>query len=373
MQLYNKKDLAIIAGISFYLLPAVSVSSFLISTDVFLIFFWSLSLLYLLKIRKDPRYINFLLLGIFLGLSFLTKYATIYFFLSLILFLCLEKNYKILFFKNLLKSSLFIISFILVLLPNILWNIENNWVTLSHTSDNASLNTISIDLIRGLEFLLTQGLMVGPLIFISFFLFFKKTKLYFEEKFLLSFSLPIFLIVFIESILVRANANWAAVALITIFIYFLHKLYFQYKKIIFVNNLINLIFCLFLFISIATTSSLHVFDRISGISNFAHLIEEKYIKNKEFLVIEDRLLYSSIRYELKNTQKKVFAPHNPKNKIKSHFHLSDPLPANFKKNFIFIGDPSNIRYLQNTNKIKKIISLDVIFKKTPIVVYEVIF
>lgn len=100
VELYKNKELGIIAGTSFYLLPAVSVSSFLISTDVFLIFFWSLSLLYLLKIRRNQNYINYLLLGIFLGISLLTKYAAIYFFLCLALFLFFEKEYRKLFFKK---------------------------------------------------------------------------------------------------------------------------------------------------------------------------------------------------------------------------------------------------------------------------------
>ena len=76
-ELYGNKKLAFFSGVTFYLLPAVSVSSFLISTDVILILFWSLSLLFLIKIRKNPKLINFFLLGIFLGLSFLAKYAAI--------------------------------------------------------------------------------------------------------------------------------------------------------------------------------------------------------------------------------------------------------------------------------------------------------
>ena len=56
-ELYNNKKLALLSGATFYLLPAVSVSSFLISTDVVLILFWSLSLLFLIKVRKNPKII----------------------------------------------------------------------------------------------------------------------------------------------------------------------------------------------------------------------------------------------------------------------------------------------------------------------------
>ena len=73
-ELYQNKKIAIISGISFYLMPATSISSFILSTDIVLIFFWSLCLLMLLKIRSGPHLINFLLLGVFLGLSFLRPY-----------------------------------------------------------------------------------------------------------------------------------------------------------------------------------------------------------------------------------------------------------------------------------------------------------
>ena len=56
----------------------------------------------------------------------------------------------------------------------------------------------------------------------------KKTSLYIDNNllFLLTFSIPIIVIVFIEAILVRANANWAAPALVCLLIFLnkLHKL-----------------------------------------------------------------------------------------------------------------------------------------------------
>ena len=51
-ELYKDKYFSIVVSLSFYLLPGVSVSSFLLSTDVVLIFFWSLSLWILIKIQK---------------------------------------------------------------------------------------------------------------------------------------------------------------------------------------------------------------------------------------------------------------------------------------------------------------------------------
>ena len=51
LELFNNKSQAVLTAASFYLMPAVSFSSFLLSTDVFLVFFWSISLLFFLKLE----------------------------------------------------------------------------------------------------------------------------------------------------------------------------------------------------------------------------------------------------------------------------------------------------------------------------------
>jgi len=372
-QLYNDKTSSSVAAISFYLLPSVSVSSFLLSTDILLIFFWSLCLLTLLKLRKNPSLVNYLLLGIFLGLAFLTKYAAIYFIISLIIVLFFDKKLRNVFLKNYFKCALFLISSIIIILPNIIWNLNNGWVTLSHTSDNAGLERIGFNLFRGAEFLIAQILMIGPVLFLGFIFFIKNLTFNFESKFLIAFSVPIFFIVFIESVIVRANANWAAVAIIPSFIFLFNIVYTNSSKTIFINNLINLLFCFVLFLLISINSNLDVFNRINGVSSFAESLDQKYLKDNKYLVVEDRLLYSSLRYFFREKGKIILMPHSSNNKIKSHFHLSDPLKSNFNKDFIYVGGISELSYLNKEYKIKKLNSLKVAFKKRKIEIYEINF
>jgi len=373
LQIYKKKDFAIIAGASFYLMPAVSFSSFLISTDVVLILFWSLSLLFLLKIRSNPVLINFLLLGIFLGLSFLAKYAAVYFILSLIIIMFLDTKTKDVFFKNIFNFWVFLLSFLLILLPNIIWNVQNSWVTFSHTSDNAGLDRAGLHLFQGIEFILAQLGMIGPVLVIGFLFKLKKVRFKFEDKFLLSFSLPIFLIVFIESIVVRANANWAAVGFVSMLIFLLNYVFKYSKKIIILNNFLNFSFGFILFILIALSSNVKVFNRVNGLEEFSNILYNEYLKNNEYIVVEDRLLYSSLRYSMRKTTMKFLTTYSPNQQIKSHFHISDPLKPQFNKSFIFIGSPESLNYLNNQKKIKKIKSFDVKFQTRPIEIYEVIF
>ena len=159
-ELYQNKKLAVTSALTFYLLPSVGVSSFLISTDVILVFFCSLVLLFILKIREKPSIKNFLILGFFLGCSFLSKYAAIYYVLSIIIIIFLDKKLRLAFVFNPLGVLVFLVFFTLTLMPNILWNLNNDWVTFLHTSDNAGLDRANFNLKRGLIFLLTQTFML---------------------------------------------------------------------------------------------------------------------------------------------------------------------------------------------------------------------
>ena len=107
IKIYKNREEAILGSCTFFLIPAVTVSSFLISTDVVLIFFWSLSLLFILKIREQPNFYNFFLLGIFLGLAFLAKYAAIYFLISFILILFFDLNLRRIFLIKISNTLIF--------------------------------------------------------------------------------------------------------------------------------------------------------------------------------------------------------------------------------------------------------------------------
>jgi len=248
-KLYKNLDLALLTATSFFLMPAVSVSSFLVSTDIILVLFWSLALLQTLIIKEKPSILNFILLGVFVGLAFLAKYAAIYFIVSII-FLLFEKTMKNIFFKNKLFFLSFILTFIVIIAPNIIWNMNNNWVTFEHTADNAALDRSGLHFTESLKFVGSQIIMVGPLIFLFFIFGFVKNIINdFNTRFLLIFSLPVFVIVLFESFLVRANANWAAVSLISFLILFVHITFKYSKKLIFINNIANFFFGLCFFSS----------------------------------------------------------------------------------------------------------------------------
>jgi 4-amino-4-deoxy-L-arabinose transferase-like glycosyltransferase len=365
---FDKKK-AKLCALSFLIIPAASLSSFLISTDLLLLLFWAISMVLLLKVIKTNLTINFFLLGLVLGLGFLAKYAAIYFLLSLLLLLIFDRTSLKVFRNNPMGILVFLLSFIVVLLPNILWNFNNGWVTLSHTSDNANLQNLKLNIYDPIKFFGSQILMVGPLLFIFFIFFLKNFRLDYENKFLLIFSLPIILIVLVESFLVRANANWAAPALISIFI-FLFRLVNK-NTLLKINFIFNYLIAFLLFFSILNTSNNNVFDRITGVEKFSNNLSD-IIKEKD-IVVSDRIIFSNIAYQFRNKENLILMPYETGTSITNHFQMSSALNIDRKNDFFLLGDISNISYLSHKNKSKLIKEFDVAFSSEPLKLYEIYF
>tara|TARA_B100000989_G_scaffold240946_1_gene187828 strand:- start:66 stop:1457 length:1392 start_codon:yes stop_codon:yes gene_type:complete len=356
----------------FLLMPAVSFSSFILSTDILLLLFWTLALNELVVIRKFKSFKNFLMFGIFIGLAFLSKYAAIYFVICLIIYILLDRDFRKFFFKNYLGFLFSFFCIFIILLPNLIWNLNNGWVTLQHTSDNANFGNIEINFLRGFEFLCIQILMLSPLLFIGGILNYKNIVLDEKQKLLLIFSLPIFFIVLVEAVVVRANANWAAPGFISLFV-FLYILNNNdiLKKL---NIVINSLFCLIFFLLIGLTYQNNIFNRISGINEFSNKIHS-FSSNAGIVdfVISDRLLFSNIKYEMRNNKNFFYMPHKTGERITNHFKLTSPLEKEMKKNFIFIGYPNEINYLENDYNLKKLITMETSFVSKKLDIYEVTF
>ena len=369
-----KKEGALSCAIIFLFIPAVSFSSFILSTDIFLLLFWVLSLNELMKIKKAPNISRFVLLGIILGLAFLSKYAAIYFFICLLIYIFIDQDFRLTIYKNYIGFLIFILCFMVTIIPNILWNFNNEWVTVQHTSDNANFQNLKPDFFRGIFFLITQILMIGPFLFFGNITNYRLIRSNQNNKFLLTFSLPIFFIVFVEAVLVRAHANWAAPALISFFLF----LFINIRNInsIFykINVFFNFIFCLIFFTLIALSYQLSLFDRISGLKKYA---EDIYIEGKRAkisnYVVTDRLLFSSLSYELKDKNLTFLMPHVKAEKITNHFQISSPLKKEMVSNFLLIGSPVDIGYLTESFEIEKTILPKGKYNKANNEIYKITF
>ena len=365
------KNSSSLCAISFLIIPAASISSFLISTDLLLLLFWALSMMVLLRIRAHGTMLNFFLLGLFLGLAFLAKYAAVYFLLCLFFLIIIDKKTFNVFKNNPTGGGVFLISFIVVLIPNFYWNLNNGWVTFSHTSDNANLQNLYLNFYEPLKFLVAQILMVGPVLFFSFVVLIRYFSFDFENNFLLIFSLPIIFIVLVESFLVRANANWGAPALISIFILLFRLVNSKKLNLIKINFVFNYFVVILFFGSILVSSKSTVFDRVRGIDDFANEIST-IIDNKD-LVVSDRIVFSNISYQIRNKSNRVFMPYQKDTPVTNHFQMSASLNKNQKDDFFLIGDLGDISYLSEKYQGRLIKEFAVLFSSSKLKLYEVNF
>ena len=89
-----------------------------------------------------------------------------------------------------------------------------------------------------------------------------------------------------------------------------------------------------------------IFDRISGINDYALKIyigsSDSVVKN---IVVSDRLLFSSLNFELRDKDINFYMPHKEGDEITNHFKIVSPLNKNINENFTLIGSPSDIKYL----------------------------
>ena len=174
--------------------------------------FWALSVLYAWKGFKDNKNLDWLLFGLFAALGILSKYLFIYLLFAMDLFFF----YMIIKKKMNLKSLFSLIPFFLILLPHLIWLIENNYITITYalhrtgSGDQSLLEHFSNPVI----FL---GKQIGIIIpfFAMFMLLISKFKNKFNLKdrkllFLLSINIAPIILMFLTSLImgIKIRTMW---------------------------------------------------------------------------------------------------------------------------------------------------------------------
>lgn len=211
-ELYKDKKTAVYSSIAYLTLPAVSVSSALISTDAPLLMFWAFSMFFFVKAIKKDEYKWWILAGISAGFGMMSKYNMLMFLLSAMLYMSISGSNK----KYLLSKGFWFACIVagLIFLPNLMWNFDNSMVSFLHTKENASGSGIALYPEKMLEFIAAQFAVFGPIFFGSLLLiiykFCKDRRIPEANKLLLCFIFPLLLVIITVSLLSRAHANWAA-------------------------------------------------------------------------------------------------------------------------------------------------------------------
>jgi len=198
---------------AYFLMPAVSLSSGIVSTDVTLLLFWALGLNAFFHLRQTPSMKWALLLGMAIGFGMLSKYAMLFFLPALVLAIFIdEKTRRALLCWHGIAVALVSLA---VLSPNIWWNVRNDFSTISHTAANANLKGIPFHPLELLEFWGSQIGVFGPImlgLLVMALITGLRGRLERKTLLLSLFVLTPLAVISLEALLSRANANWAVTA-----------------------------------------------------------------------------------------------------------------------------------------------------------------
>jgi 4-amino-4-deoxy-L-arabinose transferase-like glycosyltransferase len=214
-RLYDVRTGAL-AALAFALLPGVSVSAGLISTDVPLLLCWALSLIGFAALFQTAAWWPALLLGAAFGAGLNAKYAMAWFVLCAGLYLAATPARR-----TILRDARLWVGLSLgfaLIVPNLAWNQAHSFATFAHTADNAKWEGGSfVNPLKALEFFGSQFGVFGPLYFAGLLIIAWRSRTTAPpepDRLLLAFSLPLVAIITVQAFLSRAHPNWAAPAYI---------------------------------------------------------------------------------------------------------------------------------------------------------------
>lgn len=152
-ELGGKTWAILLACMAFMLSPAFLRSNTFLQPVSFDQFSWLLSGYFIVKLvqSQNPKY--WIHLGILWGLSFLNKYAIVFFVLAFLLALLLTPE------RNLIRSKYFLfglLSGFFIILPNLIWQHMHNWPVVGHMEELRRTQLVNV---RPTDFLLMQMLM----------------------------------------------------------------------------------------------------------------------------------------------------------------------------------------------------------------------
>lgn len=218
------------SGVIFISLPLVGFNSMFITTDAPLLFFWALALWAFTKALQSRKVRFWLMVGVACGLGLLSKY-TMGLFLICALAFAFRPGYRWIFTHP--GPYLGAMLAFLIVLPNLWWNEQHNFISFQHTLEISQLGRTSWSFEDLIEFCLSQLLCLGPWLLILLRSHVGQDFPASAEHnsdcvgFVCSFTLPVIVTFALLALTSRANANWAAPVYVALPIYLASKVVTQ--------------------------------------------------------------------------------------------------------------------------------------------------
>lgn len=332
-------QVAVLSALIFITLPSIFLSSMLISTDVPLMLIWTLMLIALHRAIERNQIKDWCIAGALAGLGLMTKYH-FGIILPATLIYCAWTG-KL---ANVMRSPgpyMGVMIAALIFAPNVYWNLENSFVSFSHTADLAGAKSsfsMHLGMISLKKFLLDQLVVFGIFLLPFTIICLIKVKRNTDAiKFLSAHMLTFIAVIAVFAIKNKAHANWAAPAYVSgsilagHFFINLNKInWFKY------NTLLHCAFGIIIMVSPFFMLNMPNFkpNPFARVMGYEKLGSELDVKRKEYtnsiIATDDRKAYALMVY--------YSHPHlfdlkkfNDRNQVADHFDLTTPLDRNARE------------------------------------------
>ncbi|MDT8318597.1 MAG: glycosyltransferase family 39 protein [bacterium] len=204
-------DIAWIALFTYLIIPAISIGYTIVTPDAPLMLFWSLSMFTAYRALFNGGWRNYLFTGLAIGGLMLSKYMSVLFLASLLLFILIKMPRKLLEIK---PWAAIVLAFA-IFLPVIYWNYQNDWISFSFQYSHGSGESAGLRPDKFLEFFGGLFAVFTPVFFAVLLYGTFRYKSYFfnDKKFFIAitylFPLTFFLY---KALFKKMEMNWVAVA-----------------------------------------------------------------------------------------------------------------------------------------------------------------
>jgi len=368
-RLYDERT-AFWSAIAVLTLPIFSWLGLFVSTDALLTLFWAGALWAYLRALDHDRWRDWLLLGLLCGLGLLSKYTMAAWLGAAFLHLLAFERPRLKSPKPWLAATLAL----LILAPNIWWNVIHDFPTLKHTAD-ITLNRKAGGGLAALgEFSAAQWLSFGPLFGSTFLVMLFSIRQSWRDqniRFLLWFALPLWTVVALQAVKSSANANWAAPAFapatIAVVAWLLQR---KKDRLLIIGLAINLVAVGVSYhwqqLTVASgmvdakySARLNPFKRAQGWDELGRQLKPIIQAHPDtVLVADNRTLLAHMLYELRDL-KLAAASWNPSGIPSDHYKLTTDLRPYINRDAILITqDAAGAEFATRFARIEKLATLE---------------
>jgi len=335
------------AALLFATLPMTSLGAWLMTTDAPLLLFWALSLYFTVAALETGRWRDWLLLGVALGLGLLSKYSMAFYGLGLVVYVLLSRpRWRL--FKDPKPYAAAALA-LLILIPNILWNAEHQFVSFQHTAEISELNRALFHPDALLEFFVGQFLVFGPITAASLLVLAVRPRGWFGDdrlRLLAVFTLAPLTAFLVLSLLSRAFANWAAFAYVAGAAFVAAGLLMKGRRAWLIAALtVNLALGVVVYnfhdithlLDIQLTRKTDPYGRVTGFRALGIEVGQRLRERPDTRFLsDDRMLYALIRYYGRPYSKGGLYL-NLGNRIDNHYALTADIRKQPKGSFLLVS------------------------------------